>query len=96
MARRKKKARPAPPPPTRSERLYVRVAPARLSTLKFLLEGYGHLAVLSTVDSHAAVARLLYAPAARQEVLQFLSAAASLAPHTVLGVGSEMIGITKI
>jgi hypothetical protein len=53
---------------------YLRIRPDRISLLRFLLEGYEGLAVLSTVDVRRGLVRLLV-PACRYEELWSLLAA---------------------
>jgi hypothetical protein len=48
--------------------LYLRIRPDRISLLRFLLEGYEGLAVLSTVDMRIGLVKLLV-PASRQAEL---------------------------
>ncbi len=84
------------PPPRRSGRLYVRLAPAHMARLKFLLEGYGHLAVMSAVDTHAAVVRLLYAPDAEDMVMQFLREAGETLPLQPVCLSGPHGGLTNI
>ena len=47
---------------------YLRIRPDRISLLRFLLEGYEGLAVLSTVDVRQGLVRLIV-PASRYEEL---------------------------
>jgi hypothetical protein len=53
---------------------YLRIRPDRISLLRFLLEGYEGLAVLSTVDVRQGLVRLIV-PACRYEELWSLLAA---------------------
>ena len=62
-------------PPRWSRRLYLRLAPADMALLKFLLEAQGHVGILSVVDRHAAMAKLTYSPDMEREVLEFLEQA---------------------
>jgi len=48
--------------------LYARIDPARIHFLKFILEGYDGLAVLSTRDEQEGLVRLLFPAELRQEV----------------------------
>lgn len=79
---RRRKAAPYAPPRF-SSRLYVRVAPEHQVLLKFLLEGHGHLGVLTAVDRHAAVIRLLYSPDQEREVRAFLEETGQTVPLEV-------------
>ncbi|HHO48171.1 MAG TPA: DUF4911 domain-containing protein [Desulfobacteraceae bacterium] len=56
--------------------LYLRIAPARIGLLKFLLEGYDNLAVLSTDEARSGCVRLLVPRSRYQELMRFLTAIA--------------------
>ena len=60
-----------------SESLYLKIAPARIGLLRFLLEGYDGLAMLSTLDSKSGLVRLLFPGPRYLEVMAFLCAVAS-------------------
>lgn len=60
----------------RSESLYLNIAPARISLLRFLLEGYDGLALLSTLDSKTGLVRLLFPCPRIHELMAFLAAVA--------------------
>ena len=81
---RRRPGRPVPPPPCRSERIYVRLSPEHLALCRFLLEGSDNLAYLTVLDRFTALARLTFAPAQQKEVRRFLAAVAELVPLTVL------------
>jgi hypothetical protein len=53
--------------------LYIRIAPARIGLLRFLLEGYNGLAVLSTDDSATGCVRLMVPRSRYAELMYFLS-----------------------
>ncbi|QLA15746.1 DUF4911 domain-containing protein [Desulfolutivibrio sulfoxidireducens] len=73
----KRPRRPRPyAAPRRSRRLYIGLPGRDVGLLRFLLEGYGHLACMTVVDRYAAVVRLSFAPGRRAEVEEFLAAAA--------------------
>ena len=50
----------------------LRIAPERIHFLKFILEGYDHLAIQSTVDNRLGLVELRYTPECEAEVLQLL------------------------
>ena len=79
MARTRKPRRPRPAPggspPRWSSRLYLRLAPAHLALLKFILESEDNLAYLTVVDKFTALARLTYSPGQETEILAFLDRA---------------------
>jgi len=58
--------------------LYIRIAPPRIALLKFLLEGYDGLAVLSTDDKKTGLVRLLVPGSRYVELMRLLSAAADM------------------
>ncbi|MHB8789124.1 MAG: DUF4911 domain-containing protein [Desulfobulbaceae bacterium] len=60
-----------------SESLYLFIAPARISLLRFLLEGYDGLAMVSTLDNTTGLVRLLYPGPRYAELMAFLAAVAS-------------------
>lgn len=60
---------PVPPPPLRSERLYLRLPRPLVARLRFLLEGCDNLCYASILDRYAAVAVLVFSPHQRAEVL---------------------------
>ncbi len=71
-SRRKRLPRPSGPPPQWSERLYVRLPADKVALVRFLLEGYDNLAVLSILDRNTSLARFMYAPGSRAALLLFL------------------------
>jgi hypothetical protein len=75
-------------PPTRSSRLYLRLAPKDLALCKFILEGFDNLAYLTIVDKHEAVARLTFSPDQQEEVQDFLLAAGDELDLTILELSS--------
>ena len=58
----------------RSESLYLIIAPARISLLRFMLEGYDGLAVLTTLDRKTGLVRLLFPAARYYELMALLRA----------------------
>lgn len=58
--------------PAWSERLYIRVHRKDIAYLKFILEGYDNLALLTVVDKYEAVLHLSYGPGRQEEILEFL------------------------
>ncbi|MHB8809076.1 MAG: DUF4911 domain-containing protein [Desulfobulbaceae bacterium] len=57
--------------------MYLFIAPARISLLRFLLEGYDGLAMLSTLDSKTGLVRLLFPGPRYMELAAFLNAIAA-------------------
>ncbi|WP_158269598.1 DUF4911 domain-containing protein [Desulfonatronum sp. SC1] len=55
--------------------MYLQLAPDGISLLKFLLEAEDNLAYLSTVSSHTAVVKMVFAPGREREVQDFLETA---------------------
>ena len=58
------------------EELYLRISPDRFHYLKFILEGYDNLAVLSSHGSGDGLVRLRYLSISRKELIELLSAIA--------------------
>lgn len=58
------------------ETLFLRISPDRFHFLKFLLEGYDNLAVLSSHDMKRGIVRIRYISNSRREVITLLSAIA--------------------
>ncbi|MEJ2032435.1 MAG: DUF4911 domain-containing protein [Deltaproteobacteria bacterium] len=50
----------------------MRIAPDRIHFLKFILEGYDGLAILSTIDPHQGYVRLRYSDSAQDELRSLL------------------------
>ncbi len=59
------------------ESLYITISPDRIGLLRFLLEGYDGMAMLSTLDSKSGLVRLLFPGPRYNEVMAFLSAVAN-------------------
>ncbi len=55
-----------------SDRLYVRVEPARIALFRFLLEAHDNMALFTAVDPARGVLLLRFSPHQRAEVLDFL------------------------
>ena len=55
-----------------SRRMYLQLDPGNISFLKFLLEANDNLAYLTTLNPHAAVIKLVFAPEQEREVREFL------------------------
>jgi len=53
--------------------LYLNIAPDRFHFLKFILEGYDGLAVLSSVNGKTGIVRLLYPPERGALLFELLS-----------------------
>jgi len=66
-----------------SEHIFLRISPCRIWYLKFILEGYDGVAVLSTIDSLTGLVLLRFPPDQRKTLLTLL---AHLAPHVRKGV----------
>ncbi|MDZ7761001.1 MAG: DUF4911 domain-containing protein [Desulfovermiculus sp.] len=61
-----------PPPPTWSERMYLRIPRREIAFFKFMLEAEHNLALMTVVDKYEAAIKLSCAPGQRQEVEDFL------------------------
>ncbi|HSH12752.1 MAG TPA: DUF4911 domain-containing protein [Desulfurivibrionaceae bacterium] len=53
--------------------LRARVAPGRIAFVKFIMEAYDGLAVLSTIDRHQGEVLFRYHPATHEELLALLN-----------------------
>ncbi|WP_041277864.1 DUF4911 domain-containing protein [Desulfotalea psychrophila] len=63
---------------TNLESTYLRITPSQFHFLKFILEGYDNLAVLSSEDGKAGIVRLRYPEELRADVFAILT---ELAPR---------------
>lgn len=61
-----------------SEQIFLRIRPCRMWYLKFILEGYDGVAVLSTIDNRTGLVLLRFPPDQRKALMTLL---AHLAPH---------------
>ena len=59
------------------QEVYLRIAPDRFHFLKFILEGYDNLAVLSSVDMKRGIVRVRYPSDLAGELYGLLSSIAS-------------------
>lgn len=67
-----------------SEMLLIRIAPRDTGLFRYLLEGGGeHLAMLTVLDPHAALFKLLFSPHQREEVLELLQGMRVTVPFEV-------------
>ena len=57
---------------SRFDRLKARLDPSRIAFVKFILEGYDHLAQLSTVDRTSGEIVFRFHPARRETLFQLL------------------------
>ena len=69
---RKRRPRPALPAPATSMFLLVRLAPSSVALFRFLLEGYGHLALFTVLDRQAALLKLVFSPHQERAVREAL------------------------
>lgn len=70
--------RDRPAPGSRCRTLHLRIAPARIGLLRFLLEGYDGLAVLSTDDGKSGCVRLRVPQSRYAELMHVLAATAEM------------------
>ena len=57
--------------------LYIRIDPKKIAFLKYIIEGYDGLALLTTIDRHDGLVRLLVPAARRNELMNLLGELAS-------------------
>ncbi|WP_457576918.1 DUF4911 domain-containing protein [Desulfomarina sp.] len=60
--------------------LFLRIGPERYHFLKFILEGYDNLAVLSCIENKKGLVVLRYGDKSEKEVFSLLSSIAGLLP----------------
>ncbi|MFC1524365.1 DUF4911 domain-containing protein [Thermodesulfobacteriota bacterium] len=58
-------------------RLVLRIAPSRIAYLKFILEGYDGLGIISTLDSTKGIVEIRYPNEVQPDIIQLLTAVAS-------------------
>lgn len=74
---------PALPPPVRSGRLLVRLAPTQTGMFRFLLEAYDNLAYFSVLHRREALLKLVFSPHCEQAVRAALAEIAQSLPLEV-------------
>lgn len=62
---------------SRSSELYLRIAPDQFHFLKFILEGYDNLAVLSSIDMESGIVRLRYPADLSKDLFALLASIAA-------------------
>jgi hypothetical protein len=82
--RTKRRARWLGPLPTRSARLYLRLAPKDIALCRFLLEARDNLGYLTVLDRSAAVLELVHSPGQAREVQEALGQIAQEISLTIL------------
>lgn len=73
-SRRRPRKRICPPPPTRSERMYIRIEPSKIGLFRFLMEGYDNIGIFTVTNKFTGVLQLRYSPHQKREIKQFLQA----------------------
>jgi hypothetical protein len=63
-----------PRPPRWSDRAYIRLRRRDIAYVRFILESYDHLALISILDKYEAVAQLNFSPQQRSEVFELIAA----------------------
>lgn len=67
-----------------SEMLLIRIAPRDTGLFRYLLEGGGeHLAMLTVLDPHAALFKLLFSPHQREELVELLEGMRQTVPFEI-------------
>jgi hypothetical protein len=56
----------------KSKKLRAEISPERIAFLKFILDGYDHLALLTVKDPKAGIVELSFFPSEKEEVLKIL------------------------
>lgn len=75
------------PLPTRSARVYLRLAPRDIALCRFLLEARDNLGYLTVLDRSAAVLELVHSPGQEREVREALEDMGQEFEFTVLAPG---------
>ena len=57
----------------RCSSLQLRISPDRIHFLKFILEGYDNLAILSTVDARQGLIEIRYPPESKEDLTDLLT-----------------------
>jgi hypothetical protein len=76
------------PLPTRSARIYLRLAPKDIALCRFLLEARDNLGYLTVLDRSAAVLELVHSPGQEREVREALEDMGQEFAFTVLAPGN--------
>ncbi|MGL1861203.1 MAG: DUF4911 domain-containing protein [Pseudodesulfovibrio sp.] len=71
-SRRKPRKRICPPPPSRSERMYIRIAPSKIGLFRFLLEAHDNLGLFTVTNKFKGILQLRFSPHQRREMMKFL------------------------
>jgi hypothetical protein len=61
----------------RCSSLQLEIAPDRIHFLKFILEGYDNLAIMSTVDARQGLVEIRYPPEVKKDLTDLLTEIAS-------------------
>jgi len=59
-------------PTVKLSKLYARISTGKIAYLKFIIEGYGGLAVLSTIDKEEGLVVMAYYPDSRNDLIALL------------------------
>ena len=81
---KKKRCRPAFPPPVSSGLLQVRLHPSHVALFRFLLEAYDNLALFSVLDRRQALLKVMFSPHQELEVRRMLSTFSDAIPFEIL------------
>ncbi len=71
-SRTRPRKRICPPPPTVSERMYIRIEPAKIGVFRFLLEAYDNLGIFTVTNKFKGILQLRYSPHQKRDIKQFL------------------------
>ncbi len=71
-SRRKPRKRICPPPPTGSERMYIRIEPSKIGLFRFLLEAHDNLGIFTVTNKFKGILQLRFSPHQRREMNKFL------------------------
>ncbi|MDR1947047.1 MAG: DUF4911 domain-containing protein [Desulfovibrio sp.] len=68
------------PPPERSARLYVYVAPSKVGLFRYLLESHDNLGLMTVLDRGRAALLLRFAPGMEKEMREFIKGVKEFLP----------------
>lgn len=60
-------------PFTKSKNFYLQIAPSQIARLKFILEGYDHLATLTILNASEGIVQISFYPTEEEMIKEILS-----------------------
>ena len=84
MRKRKIRYRPPLPCPTRSGRVYIRIAPRHVAMFRFLLEAEDNLGYMSVLNRWEAVLKVTHSPHQTRQMHSCLRAMQEMLPFEII------------